>query len=169
MAQEDEVAPKKKSKVKWIILLVLLLGLGGGGFYAYSSGMLDSFLNPPAEGEEAAAAAKAAAAAGGTAPAVQNIAKLPTFLVNLSDPLGRRYIKLDLELEVVSPSVLAELEAQRPRIRDSLIMLLSSKTFSDLNVPEGKLLLKNEILDRINQTLGGPKVVQVYFESFVIQ
>ena len=32
-----------------------------------------------------------------------------------------------------------------------------------------KLLLKNEVADRLNQILGAPRVTRVYFTEFVIQ
>jgi flagellar FliL protein len=90
-------------------------------------------------------------------------------VVNLSDPAGNRYIRLTLDVEVISPEVIKELEAQNPRIRDAMIMLLSSKTYTELSTQAGKLRLKNEILDRINQLLGGPKITRAFFQDLVVQ
>lgn len=180
MVQEDEVGPKKKkSKIKWIVLLLLLLILGGGGFFAYKTGMLGNFI--PLLASEQAQTEDATAASGqpggtsgksalGNAQPVNSLTKtLPDFLVNLSDPLGRRYIKLTIDVEMSSSGVGAEVDAQSPRIRDALIMLLSSKTYNDLATNEGKILLKNEILDRINQIMGQGKITGVYFTNLVIQ
>ncbi len=164
MAQEDEIPPKKKSKFKWIVLILLILLLGGGAGAAYKMGMLDSFIG--ASGDEAEP--KKPEGTGGAVNKVPTV-KLPTFLVNLYDPLGRRYIKLDVELELISPDVAKEVELQNARIRDSMIMLLSSKSYTELSSQEGKHILRNEILDRINQVLGGPKVVRVFFVDLVIQ
>lgn len=164
MAQEDELPVKKKSKLKWVILFLLILLLGGGAGAAYYFGFLDSILGKSDESAESEKNAAAQSSFNKT-----STVKLPTFLVNLYDPLGRRYIKLDVELELVSPEVAKEIELQNARIRDSMIMLLSSKTHSELSTPEGKHILRNEILDRINQILGGPKVVRVFFTDLVIQ
>ena len=166
MAQADELQPKKKSKLKWIILILVVLLIAGGGFVAFELGLLEKVMSSiQSTGENTGTNTLITA----NTPSNLNTATLPPFLVNLSDPLGRRYIKLELEVELITPSVAKELGAQNSRIRDSLIMLLSSKTYSELSVPEGKLLLKNEILDRINQVLGGPKVTQVFFNDLVIQ
>jgi flagellar FliL protein len=98
-----------------------------------------------------------------------NTATFEPFVVNLSDPAGNRYIRLTLDVEVISPEVIKELEAQNPRIRDAMIMLLSSKTYTELSTQAGKLRLKNEILDRINQLLGGPKITRAFFQDLVVQ
>jgi flagellar FliL protein len=166
MAQEDELPPqpKKKSKLKWVILLFLLL-LVGGAAAAYFLGVLDPFLG---RGGEASSSGDKPSQTQTQVNAAPHFT-LPTFLVNLYDPLGRRYVKLDVELELISNAVAAEVEGQNPRIRDALIMLLSSKTYQELSTQEGKHILRNEILDRINQILGGPKVVRVYYVNFVIQ
>jgi len=52
---------------------------------------------------------------------------LEPFLVNLADKESRRYLKLKVELEVDNEKSLKELEKSLPRIRDALILLLSSK------------------------------------------
>jgi flagellar FliL protein len=89
--------------------------------------------------------------------------------VNLADPLGRRYIKLTLDVEVVNPEIAKELEAAQAKVRDAVILLLSSKSYADLAPLENKILLKNELVTRLNQILGGSKVVRVYFTELVIQ
>lgn len=163
MSQEDELPePKKKSKLKWIIMILLVLLLGGALGAAYFLGFFDNFLG---KGDAESAKAKQEQSSVAAAPRVQ----LPTFLVNLYDPLGRRYISMDIELELISPAVAQEIEAQNARIRDALILLLTSKTYSELSTQEGKHILRNEILDRINQILTGPKVVRVYYINLVIQ
>lgn len=180
MSQVDELpAPKKKkSKLKWFILLLLLLGLGGGGFMVYKMGLVDKFLG----GDEAQQTDSTAGTGGGaigsgnsgstriTTPTSNlRTATFDQFVTNLADPAGNRYIRLIIDVEVISPEVIRELEMQNPRIRDSILMLLSSKSYQDLNSPAGKLRLKNEILDRINQVLGGPKVNRVFFTEIIVQ
>lgn len=144
-----------------MILVVLLLGGGLGA--AYFLGFFDGFLGR--EGAEGGASSKQTQSVAPMTPRVT----LPTFLVNLYDPLGRRYVSMDIELELISPDVAKEVEAQNARIRDALILLLSSKTYTELSTQEGKHILRNEILDRINQILNGPKVVRVYYINLIIQ
>ncbi len=155
---------KKKSKLKWIIVLLLLVVvLGAGGFAAWKF-----FLSAP-EDPAGQQLPLDAGAAGEVSPKDARVVTLPTFLVNLADPLGRRYIKLTLDVEVVSPAAAAELESSQAKVRDAIILLLSSKSYVDLAPLENKILLKNEIVTRLNQILGGSKVVRVYFTELVIQ
>ncbi|MFV0348754.1 MAG: flagellar basal body-associated protein FliL [Halodesulfovibrio sp.] len=165
MAEEDK-DKKKGGKLKWIILIVLLLVLlGGGGFVAWKF----FFSKPAAEGDQPQQVQLDPAAQGEASPKDAQVVTLPTFLVNLADPLGRRYIKLTLDVEVVNPEVAKELEAAQAKVRDAVILLLSSKSYADLAPLENKILLKNELVTRLNQILGGSKVVRVYFTELVIQ
>ena len=93
---------------------------------------------------------------------------LPPITVNISDPSGRRYLKLGMEVEV-NADVATALQANNPRIRDAIIMLLAGKTFNDISTPDGKVLLKAEVAARLNQILGAQRVIRVYFTDFVVE
>uniref|UniRef100_I2PXB4 Flagellar protein FliL n=1 Tax=Desulfovibrio sp. U5L TaxID=596152 RepID=I2PXB4_9BACT len=182
-AAEAPEGKKKSGFLKYIILVVLLLVLGGGGYFAYlkffaaKPAVTDAAA--PAEGQPAPEEKKAEAghgeAKGGEAKgghggkdkAPSNNVALPPFVVNLADPNARRYLKIVLDVEMTGNPEL--LEANQAKIRDSLLMLLSSKTSQDLGTLEGKILLRKEIVDRLNQALGQAKVARVYFTDFVIQ
>lgn len=173
-APEEGDAPKKKGKLKWIIILLLLAVLGGGGYVAYTK-----FLAPPAEeaaeageGEKKDEHAKKddhGKKGGEPAPVGSATVTLPTFLVNLADPLGRRYLKMTIDVAVVDQASADEITKQMPRVRDSVIMLLSSKTYADLSTYEAKIVLKKEIVERLNLIIGGAKVKDVFFTDMVIQ
>lgn len=161
-ASADE--PKKGgSKLKWIILAVMLLLLLGGGGAAYWFLLGPGAVVPEENGElEAEEAAKQAAM-------VAQIVSLPSFIVNLADPLGRRFLRLTLDVEVVSGEAADDLNKFESRVRDAIILLLSSKTYGELASMESKITLKNEIVDRLNQIIGNARVSNVYFTEFVIQ
>ncbi|WP_291330056.1 flagellar basal body-associated protein FliL [Desulfovibrio sp. UCD-KL4C] len=167
MADEVEQESKKKGgMLKWIILILLLAVLGGGGFFAYKK----FFAAAPKDAAETTQAEEQTADPNAAPlPGSGFSVTLPTFVVNLADPLGRRYLKLGVDVEVVSEEAVAELNKKEPMVKDSLILLLSSKTFQDLSSMENKILLKKEIVDRLNQIMGGAKVLQVYFTDMVIQ
>ena len=93
---------------------------------------------------------------------------LPPITVNISDPSGRRYLKLGMEVEVNS-DVSAALQANSAKIRDAIIMLLAGKTFGDISSPDGKVLLKAEVASRLNQILGAQRIIRVYFTDFVVE
>lgn len=161
----DEQAPKKKSKLKWIILIfLLLLILGGAGAGAWFFFLQDK-LNLGSTDEQEPKKVEVPSAV----PVYGKTVPLPVFTVNLSDPLGQRFIKISLEVEVANEKVIAELEQFKARIRDSIILLLSSKTYADIATVESKELLKSEITDRLNSILGVGKVYQVFITDMVIQ
>jgi flagellar FliL protein len=147
---------RKLSLKKILILAVLGLVLAGGGLVAYIV-MVDE---PPA-GKEAHAGQSAA----------KHRVNMPLdpFLVNLADRESRRYLKLKVELEVDDEATAKDLEKSLPRIRDTLILLLSSKTYLDLSSFEGKQQLKDEIKKRVTALPGGKKVSDVFFTEFVAQ
>lgn len=160
----------KKGKKKLILLLVLLLVVGGGGAAAWQMGLVDQLLG--GGGDQAAedgAAAEQEQAQAEESTGAESLVTLPTFIVNLADPLGRRYLKLGMDVEVRNAESADELTAREAKVRDSVILLLSSKSYQDLATIESKILLKKEIAERLNQVLGGPKVQRVYITEMVVQ
>ncbi|THB69432.1 MAG: flagellar basal body protein FliL [Desulfovibrio sp.] len=171
MAEEVQEAPKKGSKMKLIVIVLLLLVIGAGGYIAYdkflSGGEEETTEEPTSEGTEESGEAQVPSES--RSPEGAMIVTLDTFTVNLADPLGRRYLKITVDVEVINEDVAATLEAEDPKVKDRIITLLTSMSFADISTPEGKLLLKNEIVDRLNQILGGPMVLNVYFTEFIVQ
>lgn len=94
--------------------------------------------------------------------------KLDPFIVNLFDDRGVRYLKVRLDIELWDLTE-EEMEKKTPKIRDSLIVLLSSKKYEEIGSLEGKARLREEILFRLNRILGEGKAKEVYFTDFVVQ
>jgi len=90
-------------------------------------------------------------------------------VVNLNDPGGKRYLKTDIELEYTSEEVGVELQRRLPQLRDLILLQLSSKGLDDIQSVDGKIALRRELIQRINQTLTSGKVRNLYFTEFVIQ
>ncbi|MDP3427118.1 MAG: flagellar basal body-associated FliL family protein [Humidesulfovibrio sp.] len=176
----------KKSKKKLIIIIgisVLLLAvLGAGGFFGYKWWMgkktaggdnateqqaADVHGEKPAEG--APGEKKAEGANGAVVEGGGELVSIPPFLVNLADPQGRRYLKLALDVEVKDKLAADELNKNMSKVKDSLLLLLSSKTYEDLASIENKILLKKEIVERMTLVLGEQKVMRVYITEIVIQ
>ncbi len=97
------------------------------------------------------------------------IFSLDSFIVNIGDGDRDRYLKLKAELELTQDTVAEEIEARMPQIRDLVISLLGSKSFDDVRSMEGKDLLREEILRRINALLVTGKARSVFFTEFVVQ
>lgn len=185
MAATENTEKKRSGKFKiiLIILILLLLLLGGAGsFWWFQLREPGASLMGGSGGvsEGAAASQDAAAGTAGASgssnapatdiprPVVNNVA-LPTVMVNLADAAGDRYLKVGMEVEVSAADAVRDIQAQSARIRDAIIILLSSKSYAELSSSEGKMLLKNEVASRLNQILGTPRVVRVYFTDFVVQ
>ena len=94
---------------------------------------------------------------GGYPAAGGQLVTLEPFVVNLADPMGRRYLKANMDVEVTDGDVAAELNAAMPKIKDALLLLLSSKSFADISSMDKKIELKNEIVDRLNLIIGKAK------------
>lgn len=169
----EEEGEKKKGGLPIMMIIIIVAGLavlGGGGFFAYT--ML--FAEPDTQTEESAASEADGDKADGDkadgAPAPGTVITLSPFIVNLADPTGKRYLKLALAVDARDEVIKAEVEARLPQIRDSILILLTSKTFADISTVAGKIRLRNEVLKIFNRILGaGSSVHAIYFTEFVIQ
>ncbi|MFZ6757349.1 flagellar basal body-associated FliL family protein [Undibacterium sp. Ji50W] len=97
-------------------------------------------------------------------------AKLEAFTVNLSST--DRYLQLSMALQIASVDVSEKIKMFMPKVRHTLILLLSSKDSEHLQSLEGKHQLMEEIRDGVNKTLETNEhdgVTDVFFENFVIQ
>ena len=96
---------------------------------------------------------------------------LESFIVNLADKagLGKRYLKVTLALEVRDEEKKRTVESYTVELRDTILLLLSSQSFTEIGTMEGKLELKHALLSRINHALGGSVVQRLYFTEFVVQ
>ena len=114
---------------------------------------------------EGAGEDQATANAAGTAGGI--VIPLDHFLVNLSGELGHKIFKVKMEFDVDSSDVQDEIDKRMPRIRDIIIILLSSKNYSQVSTPKGKEKLKEEIRDTVNSFLRKGKVNKVLFTKFI--
>lgn len=173
---------KKRSGLKiFIILLVLLLLLGviaGASWWLFlrSDATLKHLLegggNHGTSQEQSDNANKKEGGKRSSSTDPKPLLKpvsLPSITVNLADPSGNKYLRIGMDVELSSEEAITNLLTQSARVRDAIILLLSSKTSDELVSAEGKVLLKNEVASRLNQILGEPRVVRIYFTDFVIQ
>jgi flagellar protein FliL len=151
--QEQPVEPKKKSNLKWMIIILAVVLVVGAGTAAGLYFFLKADVKKPAAAQ----------------PVALSTWPMEAFIVNIADTNGERYLKLVVQLEVSEPGVIAELEQLKPRLRDSILDLLTPKTYKDLIDLSGKQRLREDIAGRINNSLSKGKVTKVYFTDFVIQ
>ena len=92
-----------------------------------------------------------------------------SFTVNLADSSGSHFAKVDVEIEVADDFVREELVRLKPRIRDFIVVVLSSKTYDQIASVDGRDFLREEIRNKINGYLTKGQVKNVYFTQFIIQ
>ncbi|MFZ7125686.1 MAG: flagellar basal body-associated FliL family protein [Desulfobacterales bacterium] len=151
-----------KTVVIIIAMSVLILGAMGGGFFLMWSKM--SSLEAAHTGAEIEEEAGEAEAAG-----IGALFPLDTFIVNLADEGGKRYLRVSMNLELKSTEMTEEFNKRLPQIRDVILMVLPTKRFEDVRTVEGKTALRGEIMSRLNELLKGNRVSNIYFTEFVIQ
>lgn len=159
--------------LKLVIIIVagaMLVGLGGAyalfrmtaGSKAVEEGKTEVAADKPAGHQEAGKKA-----GHGVEPGA--IADLEPFIVNLADTPEIRYLKLNVKLELDRSEATEEVKARTPQIRDTILVLLTSKDSAAIRSPQGKAQLREEITQRINGLLPRPGVRSAYFTEFVIQ
>lgn len=152
-----EEKPKKKGML-FIIIGVLVVVLGGGGFFAYKK-----FMAPPPEVSAEEHVKKEHVEEEG------EMFALEPFLVNLSDPKGKRYLKVTITMELLTPEAVAKAEKMVPKMRDMVIMILTSLSFEEVMTPEGKIRVREELFERFNLVLRPERVKEIFFTDFVVQ
>jgi len=94
------------------------------------------------------------------------------FIINPADTAseyGLRFIKTMFSLGVSPASVYSQLELQQPKLRDVIIRIMMSKQVDQLDNPEDREFIKDEIRFAVNRMLHRGEVLQVYFSEFIIQ
>lgn len=161
--EKGEESPKKPmGKLLIIVGAVLVIGLAGffGWTMFMKKGADDSHKAEVSETEKKHDVDKE-----------RIIFPLESFIVNLMDSAGtgKKYLKITMELEVMGEAEKKKLETYKTQLKDTILMLLSSRSFEEIYTVDGKLDLKQTLLARINQALGGNVVYKIYFTEFVVQ
>jgi flagellar FliL protein len=171
--KEEASSGKKKSKLPLIIIAaVVVLGGGAGAWFAFKP-------KPAAAGAAAAAGAVPEKAEAAEKPGAKkgppSFYKFdPAFVVNFGGEGSARYLQVTVEAMSRDATILEELKADEPAVRNDLVMLFSSQDNATLMSADGKEKLRTATLDAIRKVLNGEgdkgnKIEAVYFTSFVIQ
>jgi flagellar FliL protein len=106
-------------------------------------------------------------------PKVRAVLHLEPFVVNLADPEGDRFLRvgidLGLEQELGEHSRAGQSEMPIARIRDTILMILTTCNADGLMAPEGKANLKEELTKALREHAPELGVQEVYFTEFFIQ
>lgn len=94
---------------------------------------------------------------------------METFVVNLADPGGKRYLRVSMALEIDDQNFVEEVKKKIPQMRDTILMILPEKKFADIRTSSGKSSLRDEIIARLNPLFENCKITNIYLQEFVIQ
>lgn len=111
---------------------------------------------------------------------------MSTKIINLLDPGGRKYIRVTVVVEFAPDNPEYEtlpeeeknayltefnnkLNARLPIMDDTVITLLSTKTYEELYTAEGKEKLRLEIQETLAQKMPDLHIISIYFTEFVVQ
>jgi flagellar FliL protein len=159
--EEQSEQPKKKNPMMLIIIgvvaLLLIIVIVVVILVLTSSGS-----SPQAERVEGGAAP-------GTQTTIGSVIALDQFIVNLLDSDGRRYLRIQMSLELSHESLGKEIQNKMPLIRDVIIQRLSAKRFDEISTENGKQRLREELKNNINRHLIDGQVRNVFFTTFVVQ
>ncbi|MDI1247700.1 MAG: flagellar basal body-associated FliL family protein [Lacunisphaera sp.] len=166
----------------WLPALVILVLAPAGSF------ALAEFVLLPRLQAKLAAPAATAAAEDAEAPAAESAHsgekkghgekegaaagnyEFANVVVNLAGTMGTRYLKTSFVVTgVKNVSTKGLFEADKAKLTDITLNVLSSLSLADLEEPGSKNVLREKLVAAYNQALGKRVVEQVYFSDFVIQ
>ena len=150
-------APRKR-RVLWIGLTVVVLLLGGGGgawYWMKTQGATGEAQAEPEHQE----------------PLHQALIPFDSFVVNLADAGGSRFLRVSLSLVVDDEDSAAALEeaVTKVRVRSAILELLALQTAAPLMTPEGKAALKKTIAEQSRKAAPTVQVSDVFFSEFIVQ
>ncbi len=164
---KEEFEALMNDKIKLIIsgflITINFAVLGLGSYWAYISTL----------GYESPAITEQSLRQPASLPAHLNegpmIYTMDKFVVNLSGQ-PRRTVRVQVNLDMLSAVSFEEImdSENRAKARDRIVRLLNEKTFSDLESIQGKLFLKDKIVEEVNKVLKVGLVKDVYFTDFVM-
>ena len=160
-APANESKPKKKGRGKFLLIAVLmfvsLMGGGAGAWWYFNQAAAE---NAEAAPEEAA-----------EEPEEHGMITLSSFIANLADPGGRKYLRTTVIVLVPDEATAVAFDANKlavTRVRSAVLELLITRTTMELATPEGRAALKQSIAETV-KTVGRLDVRDVLFEEFIVQ
>ena len=99
---------------------------------------------------------------------IRSTLHLETFVLNLSDPEQRSFLRVGIDLGL-NRELKRDEPAPMAAIRDTILSVLAQGKVDDLLTAEGKTKLKASLVAALQQRLPQLEVQEVYFTEFLIQ
>lgn len=177
MADENEEVKQSSGGGKGLMIVlialvvILLVAVGVGGYLLFSSGVLSG------QQQQTQEMVKKEEAGDSKETFKANINDL---VLNITNAKGReKLMKLSFSLKSTEPSIEAIVEEYKPEIVDIVIAQISSRSSEELLTVGGKALLKEELMEDINNIINEVtadnedikqnNVKKILFTTFVIK
>jgi flagellar basal body-associated protein FliL len=108
-------------------------------------------------------------AADGQQEQVKSTLHLDTFVLNLSDPEQRSYLRVGIDLGLSVEPKRGEYPAPVAEVRDTILGVLAEGKVNELLTESGKTKLKENLLAALRSRMPQLGVEEVYFTEFLIQ
>lgn len=171
--ENDEIVEKKpKGNMVLIIviaLLVLLLVGGGAAAFFLLGGEDEAAPVTQTTQSDMKSDKKKSSKKSTDGLAIGPMYPMAQFVVNLLSESGNRFLKVAVDLELSDAKLQPEMDQKKSLVRDIIIRTFSSKTFEEISTLKGKDKLKEEVLNKINESLSDGYIKNIYFTDFVVQ
>jgi len=100
---------------------------------------------------------------------VKKVIELQPFVVNLADREDSRYLRMSVSIGV------GETAEEKPdpilltRVRNAMLAVLTTKTADEILTPEGKAILRKELLKAARAAIEEPHIEAIYITDFIVQ
>ncbi len=172
MAEEEsnEETGKKKKPLLLIIIAANVLVVGGAAAYFVSKDSGEAKAATAVEGG-AEGDGHGAEGDGGSVPAsgAGPIVPFDAMVVNLNEPEGARYLKIQIAVQLTNAKMTSVVEESKPIITDHFIRELSDLNFRQTMGNKNKLAIKRRLLKRLNEAVGTDAAVDVHLITFIVQ
>ena len=158
-------AGQPRNPLLLLLLVLTLLNTGAIGWLVYTQ----SLGVPHREATAAPVNALPVEEPPAVLPEETSLMALDPFIANLADPSGKRYLRATFEIEVSPPLGAEEMHKKTAQVRDSILLVLTSKSYEDIRTTAGKGALREEIVTELNKILTSGNVRQIFFKEFIVQ
>ncbi len=105
----------------------------------------------------------------GETPEFGKIFTIEDVIVNPAESEGGQFVLINFGFEVKDDSDIKTLEERQIQVRDFLIKILSAKTVTQLDGPDDKEVLRQEVKAAVKDLLPPKHLMNVYFSNYIIQ
>lgn len=152
----------KKAIIIIIAAVLLVMAVIGGGFFMMWKMMTTTLQQNQVATEETIDAEE-------QENMIKPLYSLDTFIVNLADQGGKRYLRVTMELEIDAIELSEEINQRLPQLRNSILMIVPSKSYEDIGTAAGKAALRDDLMAQMNAFLKTGQITNIYFTEFVVQ